>query len=335
MASITGLELINRVLLYRRQPLIAVYSATDPEHVVTLNAINMAKEDILGTRRWEFDLRHDGQLITKATASSRLLSPTMDLSSGLTTADLTIPTTTAQDELVGDFVARIVPTGDSDFGDTAFRVSSAAGAGDTATAVLPFVSPKAFVATAADLVYAEYLLPDTVREVVRASFDQNELSLEQLDPTVEFDECIPSPHLESGRPRVFSVGGFDTSTYITGGTVPDPRLRAIVWPVPDDEYVLSYSYYYNRADLTSGTSTWTGIPPSVVNDIVWQAVSITKMALDGDYAASHFSDMAQQGASAKYAAYSGSSARRHTVKSWDTGRGTFGTREGFPGRLIG
>lgn len=332
MATITGLELINRVLLYRRQPTIAAYSATDPEHVVTLNALNMAKEDILGTRRWEFDLRHDGQLMTKATASSRSLSPTFTGSADATTASLSIPTTTADDEVVGEWVLRIVPTGDTDYGDTAFRATYGVGSGDTATVGLSFPLPKAFSATACDLVYAEYLLPDTVREVVRASFDQNELSLEQLDPTVEFDECIPSPHLESGRPRIFNVGGYDRETY-TSGAPTVPKLRAIIWPVPDDEYLLSYSYYYAHADLTGGTSTWDGIPSAVMNDIIWQAVSLTKMALDGDYAAAHFSDMAQNGATAKHMAYSGSSARRHTVKSWDTGR--IGRQEGFPGKVIG
>lgn len=333
MSTITGLELINRVLLYRRQPTIAAYSATDPEHVVTLNALNMAKEDILGTRRWEFDLRHDGQLMTKATASSRSLSPTFTGNADEAVGALIIPTITAEDELIGDFVLRIVPTGDTDYSDTAFRATSVVPTFSTATVLLPFTLPKAFSATACDLVYAEYLLPDTVREVVRASFDQNELSLEQLDPTVEFDECIPSPHLESGRPRVFSVGGFDRGTYDTSGSAPNPKLRAIIWPVPDDEYLLSYSYYYAHADLTSGTSTWDGIPSAVMNDIIWQAVSLTKMALDGDYAAAHFSDMAQNGATAKHMAYSGSSARRHTVKSWDTGR--IGRQEGFPGKVIG
>jgi hypothetical protein len=58
------------------------------------------------------------------------------------------------------------------------------------------------------------------------------------------------------------------------------------------------------------------------------------MALDGDYAAAHFSDMAQSGATMKHMAYSGSSARRHTVNSWDTGRGN-GRKEGFPGKVIG
>ncbi len=335
MSSVTGLQLLNRVLAFRRQPPVAAYSATDPEHVVILNAINMAKEDILGTRRWEFDLRHDGQIATKATALSRDLVVSFTWVQGLTSSTLTVPTTILEDETIGDHVLRVVPKDDTDYSDTAFRVLTVSGAGDSGTAVLSINSPKTIVSAAADLVYAEYLLPDTVREVVRASFDQNELSLEQLDPTVEFSECIPSPHLESGQPRVFSVGGYDRGTYQASASVPDPKLRAIVWPVPDDEYVISYSYYYRHADLASGTDTWTGIPTDVINDIVWQATSIVKMAVDGDYAASHFADMAQSQASAKHMAYSGSSGRRHTVGSWDTGGSFNSLREGFPGKLIG
>ena len=338
MASVTGLQLLNRVMLFRRQPEAASYSALDPEHVVTLNALNMAKEDILGTRRWEFDLRHDGQLITKATASSLSIVPTLSLLASLPN-QATISESTSGDDISERFaegtIMRFVPIDDAGFADTAFRVTSYRTTSSTAATLDMPVSVQTDVTGDCDLVYAEYLLPETIREVVRASFDQSEISLEQLDPTVQFDECIPSPHLESGEPRVLSVGGFDRETYDTTDDTPDPKLRAIVWPVPDDEYLISYSYYYRHPDLASGTDAWVGIPSDIIADIVWQATSIVKMAIDGDYAASHFSDMAQSQASTKHLAYGGSSARRHVVRSWDTGNSLGASREGFPGKLIG
>ena len=132
-----------------------------------------------------------------------------------------------------------------------------------------------------------------------------------------------------------AVGGFDISTYTTAGTVPAPRLRAVVWPVPDDEYVLTYSYYYAHPEFTDGDSTLVGVPANLVNDIVWEALSIMKMAWDGDYTAAHFSDMAQAQASAKHVAYGGSKSRRHTVRSWDSGRSVFSPDLCDTSKLIG
>lgn len=337
--NVTGLQLMNRVLAFRRQPQASSYSSADPEHVVTLNALNMAKEDILSTRRWEFDLRHDGQLVTMPTAVSRGYEMTFSydpVSPGIATFTESLSGDGAAVQFVDDTIMRVVPTGSASFSETAFRVNSYAFPTTDVALLNLSVSPSEVITGACDLIYAEYLLPNTVREVVRASFDQDELSLKQLDPTVEFDECIPSPHLDSGRPSVFSVGGFDRATYLSSGAVPNPKLRAVVWPVPDDPYVISYSYYYRHEDLTDGDSTWAGIPSDVINDIVWQATAIVKMAVDGDYGAAHFSDMAQSQASVKYSAYSGSSGRRHTVRSWDSGGdGLYPLREGFPNKVIG
>lgn len=321
-------------MLYRRQPEVSAFQSTNPEHVATLNALNMAKEDILATRRFEFDLRHDGQVLTKASLSSQGISATFTGAQGDTSGVITMTGYTASDYVAGDYIVRMIPTGDTSYGNTAFRVTTSLPTFSFSTLNFPIELPKPFVATAADLVYAEYLLPDTVREVVRANYEQSELSLENVDPTVRFDELFPSYSYEQGEPRIFSIGGFDTGTHFTT-TDPDPKLRAIVWPVPDDEYVISYSYYYRHPDFTDGSSELVGVPPDVVNDIVFQATAVMGMAWDNNFSAAHFSDMAQSQASVKHGAYSGSSGRRHTVRSWESGRSLTGNREGFPGRLIG
>lgn len=334
MASTTALELINKVMLFRRQPPISAYQSTNPEHVATLNAINMAKEDILSTRRWEFDLRTDGQLVTKASLSSLGLSPTptFTASAGATSGQIALGSSRT---IEGDFVARLVPTGDSDYSSTGFRITSAISVMSSSVLSFQLSMPKAFNATEADVIYAEYLLPDTVREVVRVSHEQQELRLEQVGATVEYPEIVPTVYGDTGEPRMIAVGGFDLSTYTTSGTVPAPRLRAVVWPVPDDEYILTYSYYYAHPDLVTETDVLSGVPPAVVNDIVWQATSIMSMAWDGNYAAAHFGDMAQTQASVKNAAYGGQPSRRHTVRSWDSGRSSNMYDESWQTKTIG
>jgi hypothetical protein len=334
MARVTALALLNRVMLYRRQPTVSSYVSTNPEHFATLNALNQAKEDILSTRRWEFDLRHDGQLVTKASLVSDSIAATFTAAQGDTTGVITMTGYTASDYTAGDYVARLVPTGDTEYANTAFRITTTLPTFSFATLNFPIEMPKAFVATTCDLVYSEYLLPDTVREVVRVNYEEDEVSLNQIDPTVRFDEIYPSYSFEKGSPRSLSIGGFDTGTHFTT-TDPDPKLRAIVWPIPDDAYVLSYSYYYRHPDFADGDDELVGVPPDVVNDIVWAATSIMSMAWDANFAAAHFGDMAQQMASVKHRAYGGSSARRHTVRSWDSGRSVNGLSEGFPGITIG
>lgn len=332
----TALELINRVMLLRRQPTISAYQETNPEHVATLNVLNMAKEDLLATRRPEFDLRHDGQLATRATLTSRSLTATILAASGATSATLTMgDTVTAGANVYGEYVVRMIPTGDTDYSATSFRVTSSLPTFYQATLNFPFALPKAFADVAVDLVYSEYLLPDTVREVVRASFEQEPLSLQQIDPTSRFDELYPSFTYEQGRPRVFSVGGFDTQTYVTSSTTPDPKLRAIVWPIPDDEYVINYSYYYRHPDFEDGDSELVGVPPEFVNDIVMQAYSVMAQAWDGNTDAAYLGEEAQRSASIKGNLYSGSSARRHRINSWDHGFEQIGQPEGFPGRILG
>ena len=335
MARITALELINRVMLLRRQPVISAYESTNPEHVATLNVLNMAKEDLLSTRRPEFDLRHDGQIVTRPTHES--LEPTVTATFTATATDtsgiVVLTGYTANVQLTGDSVVRLVPTGDTDYSATAFRISTYFPSFTQATLNFPFAMPKAFVGVECDLIYAEYLLPDTVREVVRASYEQEPLSLNQIDATARFDEIYPSYTYETGEPRSFNVGGFDTATHLTTED-PDPKLRAIIWPIPDDEYVLTYSYYYRHPDFTDGDSELIGVPPEFVNDIVKEAYATMTAAWDGNMDGLYFSDMAQRASSVKSNIYSGSSARRHTIHSWGEGE-VVGNQEGFPGKMLG
>lgn len=320
---------------FRRQPIVSSYQSTNPEHVATLTALNMAKEEILGSRRWEFDIRHDGQLITKASTSSRSISPTFTNSAGSSAATLDLVSLTASDELVGDWVARVVPTGSTYYADTALRINSCVPTTTTAAVAFPVTIPDANAAVSCNVLWSEYLLPDTVREVIRASHEETPLVLSQVGPTVTFDELVGSLSWEEGSPRIISVGGFDIGTYDSSGSAGLPKLRAVLWPIPDNEHVVTYSYYYAHPDFTAGTSTLDGVPANIVNDIVWLALSMMGMAWDNNFAAAHFADMAQSQAAMKHSVYGGSRARRNTVHSWDSGRSSSPVAPGFPNKLIG
>lgn len=330
MSSVTAVQLVNRVRLFRRQP--PVTAIVTDEDNATVNALNMAIEDILGTRRWPFDLRHDGQLVTRAPLEiTSVQFPTK----GATDATLTHSATMTTADLGGDYVSRVVPTGDDEYSSTAFRIDTYSGTPSmTANVDIAAGAPVAETITGAKLIYSEYMFPDTVRELVRISHQQDDMRLEMLSDGSEFDEWIPNSAIESGAPQVFAVGGFDEATHEESASEP-ARLRGIIWPVPDNEYVLNYSYYYRHPELSVTQGSLDGVPAEVVSDIVYQATSTMGMVWDSNYAMAHLGDMAQSQATAKNRALGSGGSGRHTVNAWDSGGGRMRVEQGFPGKLIG
>lgn len=330
MASITALQLVNRVRLNRREPTTTVIAT--PEDEVTLNAINQAVEDILSTRRWEFDLRKDGQLALRA----RLDDCTIVTTAGSSSTTIARSDGLVDADVFGDYAVRVLPDGISDYANTAFRIERASSPSvNSTTAVLEVTFPTTNASSAAELHYSEYMLPDTIREVVRVTYQEAPLQLDGVDPVVTYAEMFPAPNYRVGPPEIVSVGGSDISTYDSSGSAPEPRLRMAIFPVPDDEYIINYSYYLRHPALVILTDTLDGVPPAVVDDIVFAATSTVRMVWDNDWAASHLGDLAQLQAARKALAYGGNKGRRHTISSFETGGNRVHVYRGFPGRLIG
>jgi len=77
------------------------------------------------------------------------------------------------------------------------------------------------------------------------TYEENPLTLTQVSPMARYEELFPRPHWDEGPPELVAVGGFDTATYdsSTGDPPPEPKLRLAVYPIPDEDYILNYSYY--------------------------------------------------------------------------------------------
>ena len=327
MASVTALQLVNRVRLLRRQETTVDFRSAEDQ--VTLNAVNTAINDTLNSKDWEFDLRHDGQLQTRGK-----LDLTSSFSTeGTFTMSATLSGLTSED-VFGDYVVRAV-AGSAAQPDSAFRIERAGTpAGATSSCFVSNLFRESFVSIGdAYLYYTEYMLPDTVKSVVRATYQENDIALEQISPTVRYEELYPTPHNYFGPPEVVAVGGFDIPTYDNSGSAPDPMLRVAVWPVPDEVYTINYSYYYEHPELVETTDTLVGVPKHIVDDIVLSAMSIVKMAWDSDYAAAHFLDVSNDRTDKKHATNGGSDARRHRIDGY--GQRRRGIDAGFPGKVIG
>lgn len=333
MASVTALELVNRVRLFRRQPETTLINT--PEDRVTLNCVNMAMSDVLTIRKWEFNVRHDGQIKLRG----RLDDVHPDNSSLSTVIGLSRPEGLANADVFGDYVVRLLMDGLSDYPKTSIRLTSSssvvAGVLATGTMATSFSEDTTVGVTEGELHYAEYIMPDTVMEIIRISHTEDSLNLIQADPNVRYDELFPNQNAQLGAPKTVAVGGFDIPTYQTGTTAPDPGLRMAVWPVPDEDYILNYSYYYRHPELVNATDVLSGVPNSVIGDIVLQAASTVMMTWDQNYAAAHFTDLSREQSAAKHASYGGSQSRRHPIGSFDGGSTGVAIERGFPGRTIG
>ncbi len=190
----------------------------------------------------------------------------------------------------------------------------------------------------AELFYAEYVLPDTVRSVIRVTHQDDPITLDQVDATVAFDELYPRPQIEYGSPEVVSVGGFETHTHISGTESIAPGLRMSVWPVPDEAYVLDFTYHYRHPVLTETTSTLQGVPPEIVDQMVdLAAISMKGFYDDADsrsiarYKAMTMSTVAEQ-----HRRHSGNFAERKRIGNWDgSQRGQGVGARVSRGRLLG
>ncbi len=255
-----------------------------------------------------------------------------------------VATSTAQAYFAGSgnypYITRVLPTGSSDYANTGFRVTSVAEA-----SVLPTVAAitvgaefgSALSGAAAELFYAEYVLPDTVRSVIRVTHQDDPVTLEQVDATVAFDELYPRPQIEYGTPEVVSVGGLEAQTYLAG-TAPSPGLRMSVWPVPDEAYVLDFTYHYRHPELTEKTSTLEGVPPEIVDQIVdLAAISMKGFYDDADSRSiARYKAMTMNTVAEQHRRHSGNFAERKRIGNWDgSQRGQGISSRASRGRLIG
>lgn len=287
------------------------------EDLAALDAINNAIEEVLSSERWEFDLRRD-QITLKPRRTGGTATATAD---GILFV-YTESSAMADSDFDGDFIVRAIPTGSSSYAGTAFRIDRAVVSGATASLRTTTEIGEDMTSVDMEIAYSEYILPDTVRDVVRVSYQEEPISLEQIDPTIELDELFPRPQREHGPPEIACVGGLDVPTYVTASVLdPEetqyPSLRMIIYPVPDSAYVLDYSYYYRHPELTSATSTLDGVPQNVVAKIVDVAAAQMKAYYEKDYNALGLKVDARRSLADMHRRSKGQSADRKVMGNWE------------------
>jgi hypothetical protein len=292
------LEMVNSVLGKLRNERITTISATDELTTEVIGLLNDAGSEILEGHDWSFDVRHDGMMFFPQSQSgtngqfggaTKWVSPT--------TATLTYSgdddageifenaaaIALAAFRMAGDrFRTRIIPTGSSDGGNTSWIVTDIAYGATEITLTLQnnlYLTTDIATGTNAWTTFAnEHVLPSTVKQVLSARHEEQPLTIEFVDKDLEYDQMLPRPFdYFTSTPEIMYVGMTVTSTEMDASFPDNDTVAAVtgmgaaVWPIPNADVRLNYSYRVQHADLAADTDAWDGVPNNIIRLIEWKA----------------------------------------------------------------
>lgn len=336
MAYPTAIELVNRVLTRLRGETVSSFG--DKRSTAVLEYVNAAKDDVLSGRDWKDDIRHDGVLLTRAAISSssvEFITETAFMQDAALFGKMS--------DFSTDVIARVEYTGDTDsnksvgnLAGTVWRVPYLFDFSSKAVGAVDANWPGATTSTATGKHFvAEYMLPDTVREVVSITHTNGAaLKLRHVDPGATFDSWFPDLTDRYASPEYAAVGGFDHPTSTSASVTLDPLLRLILFPIPDDVYRLNYSYYYSHPTLVNSTDVLE-VSPEVASHIVAKAyadaVAGTQQRVNDGLM---LGAVVERQVDRLHRSSDRQPARRHTVNSWEGATRRTNVTRGFPGVTI-
>jgi len=312
--------------------------------------LNGAVADVLGEKRWKHDIRHDGSFNTV---------PTTDFTGGIVAGNAK---TLLSDDLAayvhpdvasaayyytGPIISRFEYTGDASLTTegrlegAVFRVESILETAGFAQLTMDNFWPGAgSFGAKGTMMVAEYLLPETVKAVTSVRCQGVPITLDQIDPGASWDEAIPRMSDSYGDPLWCGVGGYDYNTYESTKTgdiysQTEPRLRMILYPVPDTRIPIDYTYYYQHPQLTAKDDVLAGVPDDLIADIIRFAHADVIQTLEREVRDGiRVENSARGSTDRKYASHDPQPAGRHIVKSWNGSGSRFDVERGFPGKTI-
>lgn len=264
----TALQLANRIRRMLREEDLSSFTTADGSGQAILDRLNDAMLTVLNDRVWDFMIRHDGIMMF-----DRAIIPNPNITS-VTTGSSNFVVGAGVDLPRAPLIGRIAFTSDSGFGNTALRL--VAQAPILATATLDDFWPGATAAAptlVANTYSWEYILPATVRSILSARHEQQELRLEFVDKNIDFDSIFPRPwdHTDDS-PELLIIGGTGLGTaFNTTPPASSPSTIygtiARVYPVPSADLRVEYSYVLEPLVFSATTDEYTYIPEKV-NDLI-------------------------------------------------------------------
>lgn len=283
MAS-TALQMVNRVLKNLGQSDVATFTTND-RSALALEHVNQAARSLFEEQSWDWLLRHDGALRLRPSHSGGVFTitnvETAPDSVSVAQVGVNIPGTKVANFVFDSVGAYFIYDDDAKWSNISSKIQGGFD-GPTFTSFLLEHEWHSNVSIPVDLdmriIFPEYILPTKVQTVSSVRYQQEEVTIRFIDPDTTFDRLVPAPHVEEGPPEVIMVGGQSVHTITnfsstTLGSPPTPSLRAFVWPIPDDDYLLNYSYVIKPDALAELTDTFPGVPESAIDRIVDDATA--------------------------------------------------------------
>ncbi len=335
------LAMVNRMREHLRSAdALTSLPTSDFETDTHVAMINGAAHDVLEGQDWSFDAVDDGVAFFYAPYTGTNLDTTF---TGQVTGEVQIDQTTASTIPVNvtgtnisanggsagsptGTVSRLVIEEDTKFPNFSYRVVNI---DDDASSDLydlmlePFNRGDAFAAGGGNwtLYSNQAVVPQTaVRSLLEIRNEETPLSLEFINHIHELRKFVPRDQLMISRPELVVFGGHVAST-TTASATPVTGHALTVWPVPESDTMLRYSYMRNHAELSSGSDTYAGLPDRMFDIIVWRAVqlafsTIQRNSQQAQAAGAIFS----QKLGAAIEADEKMPGRHRNMRTWDAGR---------------
>jgi hypothetical protein len=287
----TTIQLVNRILRNLSQPSVSAIDTANRSQLA-LDHLNAAARAHFDDHGWDFLVQHNGYLrLRPAFQGLNLAVTNREMADGITRAQILPAGVTRTTTLYDNVGAYAVLNDDAKWDNMVVKIQ---GVSETPAPALTTISlehawhsdTSSTTANNLDILFPEYILGSEVHSVTGARFQQEELSLVFMDPDDTFDRIVPQPNTRQGPPEMLVVGGMGTQTIDNGnavapetlGTEATPGLRCFVWPIPDDDYIVNFSWTREFKALTdpgatNPVNTFPGVPENALDKIVDRATA--------------------------------------------------------------
>ena len=271
----TFLDLVNKLRRRMRDEPLAAFAGTDDE-LENRDLLNDAASEVLDTYDWDFMNRDDGQAYFPGLHTGTTLTVTAGSSAGQTNADAEIANS---GKWASPRRSRIVHTDSSTLPNVSYKLDDV-----TNEATRDFVLDGTYrgggaTGTGAFTLYChEQVLPSSVKQVLSVVDEDRPLHLEHVDKHTSFDRVVPRAlDSQADGPSVVYVGSgiestsYNVSTGGAGAVAGQQGMGRMVWPIPEQDVLLDYSYVAQHVEMTAAADVLTYVPDAVAEAIVWVA----------------------------------------------------------------
>lgn len=259
------LSLVNALRDLLRENQVSSVATASPDLLVQIGLINRAARRLLARRQWSFLHRQDGYLFFPAS-----LVTTVNAFGAIPAVQPNMSAAAINTFANGSLQVKIQIDGDPAFPRSSFIMSDMTAGGLFNTADIPIAYPGTIGGPYTCTIYSnEQALPPYVSNLLSIRNEENfPIRFETIDTFDDFERLIPRDALRFSQfPEVVAVGGQIVPT--TNKKVKTtPGIGVWIWPPPNKNVLLRYSYVLSPPVLANDTDQLIGVPQEVQDLVV-------------------------------------------------------------------